>query len=73
MNEKSYSTYVEGPRWAAPRSALLDIANHTGVQIRFDGEEGWIRKRWYFTLTGTPDQMEHFIETIEYAVKAWNR
>jgi hypothetical protein len=70
---QTHHTYATGPRWAAPRKALVDIANYADCQIVFTGESGWLNKTWFFDLTGTDANVLRFVEVLEQSIKEYNK
>ena len=57
-------TYAQGIR---VKSVLLDAAVESKVDLRIDGEEGWIYKKVWFTATGSRHNILKFAWILKRA------
>lgn len=70
----SHSTYIEGPRWAGLRKALVQIAHLTDVTLVVDSvDKGLIRETIFYTIRGTREQRLKFEQILIESLEAYNR
>ena len=68
------SSFVEGPRWAGLRQALVVFADRCNLELQIDGmERGLIRYTIYFTVVGSEDNIKSFNTQLSRALADYNK
>jgi hypothetical protein len=71
--EATFSSNVEGLKTAGLDDLLQDIANHFQLRLNITHiDKGWIRNKYYFSVSGGRQQIAAFISALERSIAAYN-